>query len=95
MPTCLHYNGGMKPRAVQYTLRGVPLAVDRAVRKKAKNLGLSLNVYLLNLIQEQVAGSVQPKVHTDLDPLIGKWVDDPAVDRALSELRSVDEKDWK
>jgi hypothetical protein len=33
--------------------------------------------------------------HSDLDDLVGTWVDDPEFDRALEEMDQVDSELWR
>jgi hypothetical protein len=84
----------MVMKARQYTIRNVPPSVDRELRKKAAEKKTSLNTLLLTALQKEAGIGSEPQKHHDLDHLIGSWIADPAVDRALSEQRKVDPKDW-
>jgi len=89
------YNVGMKrTKTVQYTIRGVPAFVDRAIRARAKKENKSLNQLALEALQLAL-GLDQPKVHTDLDELIGTWVEDPEFDKAIEEQDQIDEEKWR
>ena len=79
----------------QYTIRGVPRSVDRALRKRAVDQGRSLNAILLEVLTDAAAVAKTPRVHDDLDHLIGTWVHDPETDRALDDQRKVDPRDWE
>lgn len=85
----------MRPKAHQYTIRNVPPKVHRALRAKAVARGVSLNTLLVEVLETEAGLRGEPKLHDDLDDLIGTWVADPAVDRALAEQRSVDPRDWE
>ena len=86
----------MKTKArVQYTIRDVPRSVDRALRKRAVDQGRSLNAIVLEVLASAAAVAKEPRVHDDLDHLIGSWVHDPETDRALDEQRKVDPRDWQ
>jgi hypothetical protein len=37
----------------------------------------------------------RPRVHADLDDLIGTWVDDPEFDKAIEEQDQIDEEKWR
>ena len=79
----------------QYTVRGVPPHIDRALRRKARSENKSLNEVLLeSLVQSVDAAGGEPEFH-DLDDCIGTWEDDPAVDAALAAQRSIDRKLWR
>jgi hypothetical protein len=81
-------------KAHQYTIRGVPPSLHRALQQKALARGVSLNTVVVEALQAEAGFGAAPKQHTDLDDLIGTWVHDEAVDRALAEQRQVDPKDW-
>lgn len=78
----------------QYTLRNVPPSVDRALRRLAKARGRSLNALLLEIVQQAAGVEAAPRVHDDLDRLIGSWVSDPETERTLVEQRRVEPGDW-
>ncbi len=84
----------MKART-QYTIRNVPRPVDRALRSRAAERGLSLNAVLLEVLTSAAAVAKEPRMHDDLDHLIGSWVHDPETDRALDAQRKVDLRDWE
>ena len=94
------YFAGMKGRhmeaeAIQYTLRNVPPALDRALRRQAKQLSKSLNeVALLALTRGAGVSQEASELH-DLDFLFGSWVEDREVDNALEEQRQVDADLWR
>lgn len=81
--------------STQYTIRGVPRSVDRALRKRADDQGRSLNAILLEVLTDAAAVAKAPRVHDDLDHLIGTWVHDPETERALADQRKVDPRDWE
>lgn len=81
--------------AVQYTLRNVPPAVDRALRARAKRLDKSLNEVALDALARGAGVESMPEPSHDLDFLFGSWVDDPTVDAALAEQRAVDAALWQ
>lgn len=85
----------MSEKATQYTIRSVPARVDRALRRKARERGVSLNRLALEALEGAAGvGSVAVLKH-DLDRFSGSWVADEKVDRALAEQRRVDPRDWK
>src|SRR5690242_18345093 len=97
MPTykCHHIGMSMNSKKTQYTIRNVPRSVDHALRKKAQQERKSLNSILLEAVVKEAGISGEPKIHHDLDHLIGSWVHDKAVDQAFSEQREVNPKDWE
>ena len=85
----------MKP----ITLRQLPDAVARLIRRKAESEGLSLNRAVIAVLEERL-GPVRPRTeprHHDLDPLAGVWSDAEAraFDRALAAQRAIDPELWK
>jgi len=82
-------------KRTQYTLRGVPERVDRALRERAATYGESLNAAALRSLEEGLGITGEPPVHHDLDALAGTWVKDPAFDRAIADLDRVDPGLWK
>jgi hypothetical protein len=79
----------------QYTIRAVPAAIDRALRRRAKEEEKSLNTVAVEALARGLELDTQPREHTDLDALIGTWQKDPAFDRAIAEFSKVDEDAWK
>jgi hypothetical protein len=79
----------------QYTIRGVPNIVDRALRRKARSERKSLNEVAVEALHRHAGLDKTTEVFADLDGLIGSWENDPAFDRALAEQDLVDEKLWR
>jgi hypothetical protein len=84
----------MKTQAqvVQYTVRGVPKEVDRALRRKAARRKQSLNQLL---IDELTMAAVGRKPQADFSDLAGQWSADKAFDEILSTQRKIDPDQWK
>ncbi len=79
----------------QYTIRGIPPAVDRTVRKRVCETHQSLNTVVLAALRRGLGLTEdQPEFH-DLDDLAGTWVDDPEFDRAMEMFESIDKELWK
>lgn len=88
------YRAGMKRRqpveGIQYTLRDVPPTLDRALRRRAKQLSKSLNEVALEALTRGAGVSHEVREQHDLDFLFGSWVEDPEVDQALADQRKID-----
>jgi hypothetical protein len=80
-------------KPVQYTIRGIPAHVDRALRAQAKKERKSLNELAVEALRQSIGES--GKVYTDLDDLIGTWVEDPEFDKIMEEQRQIDEELWR
>lgn len=94
----LWYHVGMDSNAKQkrqYTIRNVPRSVDRALRQRARDEGKSLNLILLEALSKEVGVGAEPELHHDLDALIGSWIHDPETEKALSEQRKINPRDWE
>ena len=84
----------MKQQApdIQYTVRGVPKDVDRALRKKAAKQKLSLNQVI---IAELAAATTGLRKRADFSDLVGQWTPDPAFDEVIASQRQIDADKWK
>lgn len=81
--------------SVQYTLRAIPAAIDRALRQRARVEAKSLNAVAVETLARGLSLDGQPVEHTDLDFLIGSWEEDPGFDRAVAEFERVEEGVWR
>lgn len=79
---------------MQYTIRSIPDAVDRAVRQRSRQEAKSLNTVVVEALARGLEVQVTPPVHTDLDHLIGSWQEDPEFERAVAEFERVDDAEW-
>ncbi|HVH41886.1 MAG TPA: toxin-antitoxin system HicB family antitoxin [Labilithrix sp.] len=95
MPAFIAINACMGTKAHQYTIRNVSPRVHRALRAKAVARGISLNTLVLQALEAEAGLGTKPRVYDDLDDLFGTWVQDDAVNQALTEQRRVDPKDWE
>lgn len=80
---------------MQYTLRKVPVAVDKALRQKARKEGRSLNEVAVEALTRGAGIDQLPIRNHDWDFLIGTWVEDPEVEKALADQRQIDQDLWK
>ena len=81
---------------VQYTVRSVPAHIDKALRRKAQQGRKSLNEVLRDALIREAEGTDLPeRVYTDLDALVGSWVDVPGFDDAIHAQDRVDEALWR
>lgn len=84
----------MKKQAdvLQYTIRGVPREVDRALRRKAAQRKQSLNQVILDELTQATVGC---KVRADFADLVGRWTPDTAFDEIVGAQRQIDADQWK
>lgn len=88
------YYVGMRKQAefVQYTIRGIPKEVDRALRRKASQRKQSLNQLLVEELSTAMLGRKQK---ADFSDLAGRWSPDKAFGEILATQRKVDVDQWK
>jgi len=79
-------------RAAQYTIRGVPSEVDRALRQKAARRKLSLNQIILEELTQATIGGGRK---ADFSDVTGGWIPDPAFDEIVAAQRQIDWDRWK
>lgn len=82
-------------RCMQYTIRKLPARLDKLIRKRAKEEGKSLNTVAVEALMEAFGLRGSVPMHRDVGSLAGSWVEDPAVDEALQEQRSIDDEMWR
>ncbi len=80
---------------MQYTLRDVPLNLDRAVRRRARQTRKSLNQVLIDALLRAFGLTREPVRQRDLSDVTGTWQDDPEFDEIVREQRRVDRDLWK
>lgn len=89
------YTACMSSKQIQYTIRSIPAAADRALRQRARQEGKSLNQVVVEALLLG-SGLAQPQLtFADLDPCIGTWQDDPEFDAATAALDVVDPNLWR
>ena len=88
----LQLQTGLAHETVQYTIRGVPQDVDRALRKKAAQLKISLNQIVVDELTRATIG--RPR-KADFSSLVGQWTPDPEFDEVIASQRQIDWDKWK
>jgi len=69
--------------------------VNLVLRERAAASGTSLNEAALRALERGLGLDSEPARRHDLDDLAGKWVKDPAVERALDSMDIVDPELWR
>ncbi|MGH9242171.1 MAG: FitA-like ribbon-helix-helix domain-containing protein [Vicinamibacterales bacterium] len=80
---------------MQYTIRGIPSAVDTALRQRARAGGKSLNEAAVDALTEGAGMTGEPRKRRDLGKIAGSWKSDKAVEAALADQDLVDEDLWR
>jgi len=82
----------MKSASAQYTIRGVPQEVDRALRQKASEQNVSINQLVINELARATIGRLP---RADFSDLVGRWTSDPGFDEVVASQRQIDWDKWK
>lgn len=85
----------MSRQEIQYTIRQIPLPLDKKLRRRAKEAGTSLNQVVLEALKHQAGFIDEPMIYHDLDTLAGTWEDDAAFDEAIRIQHQIDPELWK
>ena len=80
---------------MQYTLRGIPAAVDSALRARARAAGKSLNEAAVDALAEASGIAGGRRKRRDLGDIARTWRADKAVAAALADQDRVDEDLWR
>jgi hypothetical protein len=80
---------------MQYTLRKIPAEVDKALRRRARKEGRSLNEVAVEALSRGAGVEAVAAKNHDLDFAIGSWVEDAEFDRAIKDQRKIDVDMWK
>jgi hypothetical protein len=80
---------------VQYTIRKIPLAIDKAVRQRARAEGKSLNAIAVKALADGLGLQRETVVRRDLGDIVGTWARGAATERALAAQHRIDKALWK
>ncbi len=80
---------------MQYTIRGIPREVDKALRAKAKAEGKSLNQKALEALSDALGLGEKKGKRRDLSKIAGSWKHDPEFDRLMKEQDQIDPELWR
>jgi hypothetical protein len=78
---------------MQYTIRGIPPALDEALRERARSAGKSLNEAAVDAMVEGT-GLTARRRRRNLSDIAGTWKADKAVEAALAAQDLIDEDLW-
>ena len=79
------------------TLTAPPKVIEGA-RSYAEHSGMTLEAFVLAYLKTIAKRERERRkdfFNAELANLAGTWVDDPECDKALAEMRTIDEKMWK
>jgi hypothetical protein len=69
---------------MQYTVRGIPAVLDKAMRQRARARGKSLNELAIEALAEGIGLHEVLRPRRDLSDIVGTWRKDAAVEAALA-----------
>lgn len=82
-------------KTTQYTIRNIPPALDRVIRKRSAQSGKSFNQTVIDLLSQQTFGTTEPRQDDNFDWLFGKNTLDESFDDAIEKLSKVDKRLWQ
>lgn len=80
---------------MQYTIRGIPSAIDTALRARARAAGTSLNEAAVAALADGTGVRGSSTKRRDLSDITGTWKPDKALESALAAQDRVDEDLWR
>jgi plasmid stability protein len=80
---------------MQYTVRGISQALDRALRQRSRAEGKSMNATALEALAQGLGLADGGIPLRDLDDIAGTWVKDTTAEAAFAEQDQIDESLWK
>ena len=82
-------------RCMQYTLRNISPALDRELRRRAREQGASLNTVALEALARGAGVADDAVRQRTLRDLAGTWQEDATFDEALREQDTIDHDLWR
>jgi hypothetical protein len=80
---------------MQYTVRGISEALDRAIRQRARAEGKSLNEVTVEALATGLGLTDDGVPLRELDDIVGTWAKDTAAEAAFAAQDRIDESLWK
>lgn len=80
---------------MQYTIRGIPVELDAALRARARAAGKSLNEVAIEAMIESAGAMRSQRQRRNLDDIAGSWKADKKFDEAIAAQDVIDEDLWK
>lgn len=82
------------------TVRGVDDALDEKLREKSREMGVSINQFVIDALKERLGLKKEKRytaVHSDLDQLFGKWSEEEfkRIQGKIDSERAIDPELWK
>jgi hypothetical protein len=80
---------------MQYTIRNVPVTLDDALRRAAREQNKSLNEVAIEALARGAGVTGERGRQRDLSDITGTWRKDSSFERALAAQDTIDEEMWR
>jgi hypothetical protein len=80
---------------MRYIIRGIPTALDAALRQRARATRKSLNEATIEALEEGTGLAGVPQKRRNLSDIAGTWKTDKRLSAALAAQDRVDEDLWR
>jgi hypothetical protein len=80
---------------MKYTVRHIPVAVDYAIRKRARATGMSVNETAIQALSIGAGVATAPRKRRDLTDVAGSWKSDRSFDSMLAAFDRVERHLWR
>ncbi|HEY4963766.1 MAG TPA: hypothetical protein VIH90_03665 [Candidatus Saccharimonadales bacterium] len=80
---------------IQYTIRNIPVSVDKVIKKRSKQSGRSFNQTVVDLLSLQTFGTTEIPKDDNFDWLYNRNTLDDSFDEAIRDISKVDKKLWE
>ena len=80
---------------IQYTIRNIPIPLDKVIRKRSKQSGRSFNQTVVDLLSLQIFGTTEINRDDNFDFLYNKNTLDDSFGEAITDISKVDKKLWQ
>ena len=80
---------------MQYTIRKIPHGLDEALRRVARERGMSLNEVAIEALAWGAGLTGERDRQRDLGDIAGTWRKDPAFNSALAAQDAIDKEMWR
>lgn len=79
------------------TIRGCDETLSKTLLQESKKRGLSMNKFVLNILEETLLTGKKKRYNDDLEHLAGTWTDEEAEEFALhvKDFEKIDLDEWK
>ena len=95
LDSCVYIAYNVYMNNIQYTIRNIPVPVDKVIRKRSKQSGRSFNQTVVDLLSLQTFGTTEIANDDNFDFLYKKNTLDDSFDEAIKDISKIDKKLWQ